>query len=101
MYAEPNKVDIIKGMFIPYCPNCTSDALDQGLGLVGAIIMPHNLYLHSGLVLVSHGHTTVLCCGKNTGRCLPFLLPSRVVLYLEVVVMKFRRESSTTTLNHV
>ena len=27
--------------------------MEQGLGIVGAVIMPHNLYLHSGLVLVS------------------------------------------------
>ena len=26
----------------------------QGLGIVGAVIMPHNLYLHSGLVLVGN-----------------------------------------------
>ncbi len=34
------------------CQNCTTDAVKQGLGLVGAVIMPHNLFLHSGLVLV-------------------------------------------------
>ena len=46
-------MDIIKGIFIPYCSNCSNTAVKQGLGLVGAVIMPHNLYLHSGLVLVS------------------------------------------------
>ena len=55
IYAAPNQVDVVKGAVIPYCEDCPSKALEQGLGLVGAVIMPHNLYLHSGLVLVSSG----------------------------------------------
>ena len=46
-------MQVLEGTFLPTCYNCTSDALDQGLGLIGAVIMPHNIYLHSGLVLVS------------------------------------------------
>jgi len=38
------------GIAIPYCQNCSSDALTQAVSIVGAIIMPHNLYLHSALV---------------------------------------------------
>lgn len=34
--------------FIPSIPN--SDALFIGIGIIGATIMPHNLYLHSALV---------------------------------------------------
>ena len=55
IYAAPNQVDVVKGVVIPNCEDCPSTALEQGLGLVGAVIMPHNLYLHSGLVLVSSG----------------------------------------------
>lgn len=40
----------MKGMFIPWCEGCNSDALLQAVGIVGAVIMPHNLYLHSALV---------------------------------------------------
>ena len=43
---------MVSGVFLPICTNCTSSAVEQGLGLVGAVIMPHNIYLHSGLVLV-------------------------------------------------
>ena len=53
IYARPNQLDVFKGAVIPWCHNCTSQAVQQGLGVVGAVIMPHNLYLHSGLVLVS------------------------------------------------
>ncbi len=50
--AAPNQLDVLKGVAIPYCNGCDSTAVLQGLGLVGAVIMPHNIYLHSGLVLV-------------------------------------------------
>ncbi len=52
VYAAPNQLDVLKGVAIPYCDGCDSTAVLQGLGLVGAVIMPHNIYLHSGLVLV-------------------------------------------------
>lgn len=48
--AAPDQLDILKGMFFPWCENCDSSALLQAVGIVGAVIMPHNLYLHSALV---------------------------------------------------
>lgn len=48
--AKPDQGEVLKGMFFPYCENCSSDALLQAVGIVGAVIMPHNLYLHSALV---------------------------------------------------
>ncbi|OWF39359.1 natural resistance-associated macrophage protein 2-like isoform X2 [Mizuhopecten yessoensis] len=48
--VHPNQPQVMKGMFFPYCENCGSDELLQGIGIVGAIIMPHNIYLHSALV---------------------------------------------------
>ncbi|XP_058090802.1 metal transporter Nramp7.2-like isoform X2 [Magnolia sinica] len=47
-HAKPNAVEIIKGMFIPTLKGrrATRDAI----ALLGALIMPHNLFLHSALV---------------------------------------------------
>lgn len=42
----------MEGMFIPWCEDCGSKELLQAVGIVGAVIMPHNLYLHSALVKV-------------------------------------------------
>lgn len=42
-----------KGLVTPWCSNCQESALLQAVGIIGAIIMPHNLYLHSGLVKVN------------------------------------------------
>lgn len=39
-------------MFLPYCEGCGPLQLEQAVGIVGAVIMPHNIYLHSALVKV-------------------------------------------------
>lgn len=48
--VKPEGGELIEGMFFPWCKDCDSSALLQAVGIVGAVIMPHNLYLHSGLV---------------------------------------------------
>jgi hypothetical protein len=45
--GKPDGVGIIKGMVIPQIP---SNAAFQAVGMLGAVIMPHNLFLHSALV---------------------------------------------------
>lgn len=46
--VKPVQAEVVKGLFLARVP---SNSLEQALGVVGAVIMPHNLYLHSGLVL--------------------------------------------------
>ncbi|KAM7362171.1 solute carrier family member malvolio isoform 2-T2 [Cochliomyia hominivorax] len=48
--SAPNQTEVLKGMFLPWCKDCDSQVLLQAVGIVGAVIMPHNLYLHSALV---------------------------------------------------
>lgn len=50
--SAPSQVDVVEGMAIPWCTDCGSRELLQAVGIVGAVIMPHNLYLHSALVKV-------------------------------------------------
>jgi manganese transport protein len=45
--AKPNLGEVVKG-FAPSIPNDT--ALYIAIGIIGATVMPHNLYLHSALV---------------------------------------------------
>ncbi|MGN8069021.1 Nramp family divalent metal transporter [Mucilaginibacter sp. SG564] len=45
--VQPNVVEIAKG-FAP--GNLSGDALYIAIGIIGATVMPHNLYLHSSLV---------------------------------------------------
>lgn len=47
MLAKPNLAEVATGL-IPRLPN--SEALYIAIGIIGATVMPHNLYLHSSLV---------------------------------------------------
>jgi manganese transport protein len=47
MLAKPVLGEVVKG-FIPSFPD--KDALYIAIGIIGATVMPHNLYLHSALV---------------------------------------------------
>ncbi|XP_023197140.1 natural resistance-associated macrophage protein 2-like isoform X1 [Xiphophorus maculatus] len=48
--VAPDQGQLLKGMFVPYCEGCGAVQLTQAVGVVGAVIMPHNIYLHSALV---------------------------------------------------
>ncbi|XP_061840764.1 natural resistance-associated macrophage protein 2 isoform X2 [Nerophis lumbriciformis] len=48
--VKPDQGEVLKGMFLPYCEGCGPLQLEQAVGIVGAVIMPHNIYLHSALV---------------------------------------------------
>ena len=47
IFAKPDGIELLKG-FIPSIPN--NNALYIAIGIIGATVMPHNLYLHSSLV---------------------------------------------------
>lgn len=47
IFAQPEMGKVLTGL-IPSLPN--SDALYIAIGIIGATVMPHNLYLHSSLV---------------------------------------------------
>ena len=46
----PDQKEVIYGIMVPHCKDCGSAQLLQGIAIVGAVIMPHNIYLHSALV---------------------------------------------------
>ncbi|XP_049470851.1 natural resistance-associated macrophage protein 1 isoform X1 [Panthera uncia] len=48
--AGPAQVALLRDLLLPSCSGCGSPELLQAVGIVGAIIMPHNIYLHSALV---------------------------------------------------
>lgn len=59
----PKASDVLTGMVIPWCSGCGSSAFFQAVGIIGAVIMPHNLYLHSGLVKVRSECTILVGLG--------------------------------------
>ncbi|KAH7435621.1 hypothetical protein KP509_06G072100 [Ceratopteris richardii] len=48
-YARPSATEVLKGMFIPQLNG--DGATGLAISLLGAMVMPHNLFLHSALVL--------------------------------------------------
>ncbi|BHF65180.1 hypothetical protein SprV_0200818900 [Sparganum proliferum] len=48
--VKPDQAKVFEGFFVPACPNCGWPQLEQAVGIIGAIVMPHNFYLHSALV---------------------------------------------------
>eukprot|EP00069_Balaena_mysticetus_P013013 bmy_07766T0 len=48
--VKPSQTQVLKGMFLPSCSGCHTSQIEQAVGIVGAVIMPHNMYLHSALV---------------------------------------------------
>ncbi|RWS06980.1 Protein Malvolio-like protein [Dinothrombium tinctorium] len=47
---KPDTSQVLKGLVIPWCLNCSKGAFKRAVFIVGSTIMPQNLYLHSALV---------------------------------------------------
>lgn len=62
--VKPNQLEVLKGMLIPLCEGCGRAEFLQAISIVGAVIMPHNLYLHSALVKVSVIFIKCICCAS-------------------------------------
>lgn len=79
-----NPVEIVKGLFIPIIP---SGQLFTAVGMVGSIIMPHNIYLHSALVQsrnVDKGDTA-----KVSEANMYFFIESAIALFVSFVINVF------------
>ncbi|XP_062154114.1 metal transporter Nramp1-like [Alnus glutinosa] len=48
-YAKPAATEVLKGLFVPQLKG--NGATGLAISLLGAMVMPHNLFLHSALVL--------------------------------------------------
>lgn len=59
--VKPSQSQVLKGMFLPSCSGCRTPQIEQAVGIVGAVIMPHNMYLHSALVKVSKAFRSAAC----------------------------------------
>lgn len=80
-YAKPNAKEVLKGLFVPQLKGQGATAL--AISLIGAMIMPHNLFLHSALVLsrkVTHSVS-----GINIARKY-FLIETGIALLIAFVI---------------
>nr|XP_016849621.1 PREDICTED: natural resistance-associated macrophage protein 1 isoform X2 [Anolis carolinensis] len=85
--VRPNQKEVIKGMFLPYCKGCGHEELLQAVGIVGAIIMPHNIYLHSSLVKTRDVDRTNKKAVKEANKY--FLIESTIALFVSFLINLF------------
>ncbi|XP_076951134.1 metal transporter Nramp7.2-like [Bidens hawaiensis] len=80
-YVRPPAGDVLKGMFIPKLSG--HGATGDAIALLGALVMPHNLFLHSALVLSRKIPNSVR--GINDA-CRYFLIESGVALFVAFLI---------------
>ncbi|CAI9291463.1 unnamed protein product [Lactuca saligna] len=80
-YVKPPAGDLLKGMFIPKLSG--QGATGDAIALLGALVMPHNLFLHSALVLSRKIPNSVQ--GVNNA-CRYFLIESGIALFIAFLI---------------
>ncbi|XP_030935734.1 metal transporter Nramp5-like isoform X1 [Quercus lobata] len=80
-YVKPPAVAVLKGMFIPKLSG--QGATGDAIALFGALVMPHNLFLHSALVLSRKIPNSVH--GINDA-CRYFLIESGFALFVAFLI---------------
>nr|QCQ78390.1 nramp [Citrus trifoliata] len=80
-YVKPPAADVLKGMFVPKLSG--QGATGDAIALLGALIMPHNLFLHSALVLSRKVPNSVR--GINDA-CRFFLIESGLALLVAFLI---------------
>ncbi|KAL5982761.1 hypothetical protein ACLOJK_016837 [Asimina triloba] len=80
-YVKPPAAQLFKGMFVPKLKG--NGATGDAIALLGALIMPHNLFLHSALVLSRKIPPSVQ--GINNA-CKFFLIESGFALFIAFLI---------------
>ncbi|XP_035238487.1 natural resistance-associated macrophage protein 2-like isoform X1 [Anguilla anguilla] len=85
--VRPDQGKLLTGMFVPYCQGCGPVQLQQAVGVVGAVIMPHNIYLHSALVKSREIDRS--CKEKVKEANKYFFIESAIALFLSFLINVF------------
>ncbi|KAJ8762822.1 hypothetical protein K2173_022951 [Erythroxylum novogranatense] len=80
-YVKPPASGVLKGMFVPKLSG--QSATGDAIALIGALVMPHNLFLHSALVLSRNVPRSVR--GVNDA-CRYFLVESGIALLVALLI---------------
>nr|XP_027090890.1 metal transporter Nramp5-like isoform X2 [Coffea arabica] len=80
-YVKPPAKDVLKGLFVPKLKGNSATA--DAIALLGALVMPHNLFLHSALVLSRKVPNSVR--GINDA-CRFFLIESGFALFVAFLI---------------
>jgi len=80
-YAKPEPKEVVKGLFVPQLRGHGATGL--AISLLGAMVMPHNLFLHSALVLSRK--IAPSASGINSA-CRYFLIETGVALLIAFII---------------
>ncbi|KAK7410614.1 hypothetical protein VNO78_01549 [Psophocarpus tetragonolobus] len=80
-YVKPPASGVLKGMFVPKLSG--QEATGDAIALLGALVMPHNLFLHSALVLSRKVPNSVR--GINDA-CRYFLIESGFAMFVAFLI---------------
>jgi len=81
VHAKPKPTELLKGLFIPRLSG--QGATGLAISLIGALITPHNLFLHSALVLTRKVKPTVSAINS---ACRYFLIETAIALFISFVI---------------
>ncbi|CAK9168738.1 unnamed protein product [Ilex paraguariensis] len=81
VYVKPPTSDVLKGLFVPKLSG--HGAVGNCIALLGALVMPHNLFLHSALVLSRKIPNSVR--GINDA-CRFFLMEAAFALFVALLI---------------
>ncbi|CAN6180325.1 unnamed protein product [Urochloa humidicola] len=79
--VKPPSEEVIRGLFIPSLSG--SGATGDTIALLGALVMPHNLFLHSALVLSRNTPSSVRGIKDS---CRFFLFESGIALFVALLI---------------
>ncbi|KAH9309156.1 hypothetical protein KI387_037067, partial [Taxus chinensis] len=79
--AKPKPTEILRGMFVPQLSGTGATGL--AISLLGALVMPHNLFLHSALVLSRKVPRTVPAINSAFKY---FVLESAIALFISFLI---------------
>uniref|UniRef100_A0A665V5Y1 Natural resistance-associated macrophage protein 2-like n=2 Tax=Echeneis naucrates TaxID=173247 RepID=A0A665V5Y1_ECHNA len=85
--VSPDQGQLLMGMFVPSCQGCGPVQLSQAVGIVGAVIMPHNIYLHSALVKSREVDRTNRKEVKEANKY--FFIESTIALFVSFLINVF------------
>ncbi|KAJ4836676.1 Metal transporter Nramp5 [Turnera subulata] len=80
-YVKPPASDVLRGMFVPKLSG--NGATGDAIALLGALVMPHNLFLHSALVISRKVPNSIR--GINDA-CRYFLIESGIALFVAFLI---------------
>ncbi|XP_073118367.1 metal transporter Nramp6.1-like [Elaeis guineensis] len=80
-YVKPPASEVLKGLFAPRING--SGATGDAIALLGALVMPHNLFLHSALVL---SRKTPPSAKEINNACRYFLFESAFALFVALLI---------------